>query len=285
MKHRHVSIIDNSFDGNCPNCSKNNLSLVRRIKILRGAYDADLVHCQVCDFLFLWDPYWLREAYKNTFYGDTGYVLRNIEASHFVRLLFLCFHAFNSNFNFNGCDFGTGLGIFPRLMRDYGYEFWGSDEYADMQLIKPFVNPGFSPNVCTAFEVVEHLYSFPQFLKQHIINSDIFIFSTTLRADGHVPSSDWWYYCFDFGQHIGFHSRKSILYALDELNYTSTSFLSINGSLHAIVFNKKWNNPLSLALILYNNPVLKSLMNLLARVLCKRSLTYSDHQYILNNSF
>ena len=69
-------------------------------------------------------------------------------------------------------------------MRDNGYDFYGSDEYSEMLLIKPFLNKNSKYRVKTSFEVVEHLLSLPEFLKTQIKEVDLFLFSTELRKVG-----------------------------------------------------------------------------------------------------
>jgi hypothetical protein len=255
---------------------------VRKLSVCRGTQAADLTYCHQCDFLYLSNPQWLNIAYKSPFYGDTGYVRRNIETARFVKLLLLCHEALNGNkTQLSGCDYGTGLGIFPRLMRDYGYDFWGADEYADMHLIKPFVNPVFNPVVRTAFEVVEHVISLPHFLEQKILGSDIFIFSTSLRADNDIPPLDWWYYCFEFGQHISFHSRKSICYSLDSAGGPSYRLVSVANGLYAVIFDKNWEGSLWAASTIYKSPMLKPIEKLLNRVYRRPSLINEDHRHAL----
>ena len=71
----------------CPNCGGGQLQLVRRVSVSKLGVPAELVHCPACDFLFLGDPTWLAAAYEDSFYGDTGYVDRNLQASRLLRLL------------------------------------------------------------------------------------------------------------------------------------------------------------------------------------------------------
>src|SRR6266704_1874416 len=54
--------------------------------VVRGTYDALLLRCSNCGFMFVPDPIWLGEAYAepiNRF--DTGYVWRNLWARDKMR--------------------------------------------------------------------------------------------------------------------------------------------------------------------------------------------------------
>ena len=53
--------------------------------------------------------------------------------------------------------------MYARLMRDSGYNFYGSDQYSEMLLIQPFVKDNENYPIKTSFEVVEHLTSFQIF--------------------------------------------------------------------------------------------------------------------------
>lgn len=267
----------------CPNCLSTQIAIAREVEVLQTRIKTQLVHCCNCDFLYLENPHWLEKAYRHGFLGDTGYVQRNLEQARFTRLLMLC-HDFISKQKkcIRACDLGTGIGLFPRIMRDYGYDFWGTDQFSDMQLIKPYINPVFKSEICTSFEVVEHIQSLTDFMLKNIMDSEIFLFSTLLRDDREIPSNDWWYYAFKLGQHISFHSRESILHALKVCNAPSSKLISINKGLHAVLLTSEFYQSLKLAQAIYRHRLLRPLEMLLKRQYSRPSLTMSDHLHVIS---
>jgi hypothetical protein len=71
------------------------------------------------------DPYWLDEAYKDPItLTDTGYMQRNINLSKMVATILLLFFDFRRKF----LDYVGGYGVFVRLMRDIGFDFYWYDK-------------------------------------------------------------------------------------------------------------------------------------------------------------
>ena len=194
----------------CPNCSSKSIKRTRSIYVTVEKIKTYLCHCNKCDYLYLENPSWLEIAYKNKFYGDTGYIYRNYNLVKKSLILFRIWRLLTWKKFPKACDIGAGMGMYARLMRDSGYNFYGSDQYSEMLLIQPFLKDNENYPIKTSFEVVEHLTSLPDFLKEQIKKVDLFLFSTELWQIGQVPADDWWYYSFQIGQHIGFHSKKSL---------------------------------------------------------------------------
>ena len=86
---------------NCSNCGAQDPTPLRQVAVTRQRRPALLYHCAVCDFHGLADPpdsveadgsataptpSWLSLAYEDAFYGDTGYVDRNLHAATLLRL-------------------------------------------------------------------------------------------------------------------------------------------------------------------------------------------------------
>ena len=182
-------------------------------------------------------------------------------------------------------DIGAGMGMYARLMRDNGYNFYGSDEYSEMLLIKPFIKKNEDYLIKTSFEVIEHLACFPDFLKEQIKKVDLFLFSTELRQEGHVPENDWWYYSFQIGQHIGFHSKKSLEKAFEISGYESNNLISYCSSIHAFANTREWQFSIKLSHILWK---LFSTFEILKKIIIKiifkeKSLMLDDNLYIMNS--
>lgn len=272
----------------CPNCAAGGVRLIRRVKVSKARVPARLLHCSSCDFLWLADPTWLSVAYEDAFYGDTGYVDRNLHASRLLRLLISIGTLLGLEPVEPGCDIGTGLGMLPRMMRDHGYDFHGSDAYAAMELIRPFCRlaPDAPIPLQTAFEVIEHVPETAPFLAEHLGDGmegkELFVFSTLLRAEGEIPGEEWWYYAFGNGQHIAFHSARSFRAAMARAGLDPAWLVTIDGpvhprAIHAIAPRPAWRRAFRVAGWLMNSQLGPPLLPLLERLTGRRCLIIPDH--------
>lgn len=217
---------------NCKICGHSS-SLQFSVKIL-NKYPAEFFRCTNCKFLFAGDPYWLQEAYKNPInLSDTGLVDRNI---HFHKILSsLIYFLFDSKKQF--LDFAGGYGIFTRLMRDTGFNFYWYDPYCANLFARGFeydINTHKKVEVLTAFEVLEHMENpIPEIEKMLLYSNNIF-FSTELLPSPIPDSDQYWYYGFEHGQHISFYSISTLSYISKKyrLNYYNL------GSLHLFTSKK-----------------------------------------------
>jgi hypothetical protein len=272
------------LDGHsCPNCHESSIAHIANVSVTKKQFAAELRHCYSCDFLYLDSPFWLDVAYENEFFGDTGYIQRNYEIAGFLHLVLLIGELLSWNsLALEVTDIGTGLGMLPRMLRDYGFVAYGVDSYSGMQLIQPFVDPVGSTLVKTAFEVVEHLPNLDEFLQQEIPNSELLVFSTQLRKDGHIPSLDWWYYAFESGQHISFHSRQSLVHAMGKVGLPASCLITAdkNLSLHAIVKGQLLRKSFLIASALRRRGLAVYALRLLKAASKRHSLTWQDHLFI-----
>ena len=95
-------------------------------------------------------------------------------------------------------DFAAGYGLFVRLMRDYGFNFFWSDPYTENIFAKGFeFNPVANNKVelVTAFECFEHFSDPLKEIKKILEYSDNIIFSTEIFS-GETPANDWDYFGF-----------------------------------------------------------------------------------------
>ncbi|MEB3201157.1 MAG: class I SAM-dependent methyltransferase [Synechococcaceae cyanobacterium] len=255
----------------CSSCGDVDVQVLRRVEVTAARRPADLVHCRSCDLLALVDPpagqqeqnpqeapSWLELAYQDSFYGDTGYVDRNLHASELLRLTLAIGRLLGMPVSM-GCDLGCGLGMLARLLRDHGHDFWGRDGYAAMELIRPFCNPPASAPIqcCTAFEVIEHVPDTAAFLREEVGEVPLLVFSTLMRSDGEIPPDDWWYFAFGNGQHIRFHSRRSFGEAMRQAGLDPETLVTVNGprhprALHAVARDGRWRLAFRLAAWLAN---------------------------------
>ncbi len=117
-------------------------------------------------------------------------------------------------------------------MRDYGFDFFWQDKYCDNLLAEGFeyTKDNGQAKAVTAFEVLEHIERPVEFIKNAIAEFDVdtLIFSTVLYQGSPPNPSDWWYYGFASGQHIGFFQRKTLQFIGQRLNLKLSSANNIH---------------------------------------------------------
>jgi len=218
----------------CPVCS-NTLVTYFNAKVL-GKYNANYEYCETCGFLRAENPHWLDEAYTRAIANtDTGLVMRNITLANKVTRLLYWLN--NERGDGRYLDAAGGYGIFTRLMRDFGMNFFWYDKYCEN-----LVAPGFEYNkefgnclAVTAIEVLEHLVDPKQFLTEILMVSGAktIIFTTELYEGTPPKPEDWHYYSFSTGQHIGFFQLRTLRKLADDMNML---FYTAN-SLHIFTYN------------------------------------------------
>jgi hypothetical protein len=165
--------------------------------------------CPSCGLLFAHEPTWLAQAYNDPIAEfDTGILVRNLYNAARVTFIISLFFDRNSRF----LDYAGGYGIFVRLMRDVGFDFYWKDEYSTNLLARYFEKgKDESYSLVTATEVLEHVPNPLQFVEKIVdeTGADSLLFSTT-TFEGNPPSLDWHYYAFESGQHITFYQPKTL---------------------------------------------------------------------------
>lgn len=192
----------------CKICS-NRSERIFSAKVL-GKYDAQYFLCSNCGFLQTEEPYWLEEAYTSSINAtDTGLMARNIALSKLTAVLL--YFLFDRKAAY--LDYAGGYGIFTRLMRDIGFDFYWSDAYSQNFVARGFEYKG-EENIqlITSFESFEHFVKpIEEFVKMQAICSNLF-FTTQLLPDPVPKPHDWWYYGLEHGQHISFYSMRTLKY-------------------------------------------------------------------------
>lgn len=197
--------------------------------LILNKYNVQYYSCDYCGFIQTESPYWLDEAYSSVIArSDIGLIGRNIKMSNFCSSLIPMF--FNSKSLY--MDYGGGNGMFVRMMRDRGFEFYWHDIYASNQFSEGFEAPQDKKySLVTAFEVFEHLPQPLESIEDMFHYSDTLIFSTRLLPSWKIMPNDWWYFAPDTGQHISLYSRESLELIANNFNVK----LSSNGvSLHVL---------------------------------------------------
>ncbi len=189
-------------------------------------YDINYFKCSNCKFVQTEKVFWLEEAYKNPMnYTDTGVMLRNIRFSKIVTSIILLF--FKKNYVF--LDYAGGYGVFTRLMRDIGFDFYWNDPYTKNVLSRGFEQKkNVKYDVVTTFESFEHFDEPLKEIEGILDISKNIIFSTELIPDKTPDPNIWWYYGKEHGQHIALYSNDTLQYIANKYNL---NFYSL-GNIH-----------------------------------------------------
>jgi len=99
-------------------------------------------------------------------------------------------------------------------MRDRGFPFYWSDQFAKNLVAKGFEAREQHYDVATAFEVLEHVEHPLRFVGEIFerFSPELFLFSTVCFSAPEAPERDWWYWSFETGQHISFYSLEALEY-------------------------------------------------------------------------
>lgn len=184
---------------------------------IMGNYTIQYYQCPNCKFLQTENEYWLKEAYRNSMnLSDTGILGRNIILSLKTSLLI----TFLLNKKNDFIDYAGGWGIFTRLMRDIGFNFYWYDPYTKNELARGFeANLKNRYEALTIFEGFEH-FQYPHHdFKRIFALSDTVILSTSLLPKPTPEPDKWWYFGLEHGQHIAFYSKETFEYIAKEYGY------------------------------------------------------------------
>ena len=194
-------------------------------------YDVTYHQCESCRFIQTEQPYWLNEAYSSAItHLDIGLLSRNLYLMNEIPRLIDGLFPESKRY----LDFGGGYGVFVRLMRDLGYDFYRFDTYcdnifADFFDIKDTTVKKF--DIVTSFEVFEHL-EFPlEEIQKKFEFGDTIIFSTVLIPEQQQDFQKWWYVSPETGQHIAFYDKRTF----DEIaKHFSCNYYSNGSNLHIL---------------------------------------------------
>ena len=209
----------------CRVCQSSSVSF-GKAKIL-DKYLVSYYRCEKCGFIQTEDPYWLEEAYSEAItQSDVGLIRRNLQmAAQTQNFLSTCFDQ-HGKF----VDYGGGYGIFARLMRDNGFDFYHYDPLCNNLFAEGFdATPNMNYALLTAWEVFEHLQNPLAEIEKMLSFSRNLLFSTILLPKIPKPLNEWWYYGIEHGQHISFYSIETLRIIAQKFNL---KVLYSNGSLH-----------------------------------------------------
>lgn len=175
-------------------------------------YNVSYYRCSKCLFIQTEEPYWLGEAYGSGAIAamDVGIMSRNLLMVK--RTEAILFRLFSDFHDFSGVDYGGGHGVFVRLMRDLGFNFYRQDLYAENIYARYFDIKDFPKGsrykILTAFEVLEHLVDPIEEIKKMFTYADVLLLSTELQPSNELKEIEkWWYLASEGGQHISFYNK------------------------------------------------------------------------------
>jgi hypothetical protein len=223
----------------CKIC-KNNTQHIFDGKIL-NKYKAKYFHCKNCGFLFVENPFWLNEAYKNAINDtDTGVLARNIKLSKKIGVFLFFF--FGKNYYY--LDLAGGYGIFTRLMRDIGFNFCWQDKYSKNLFAQGFeYKESGEIELITLIECFEHFTNPIEEIDKIFKMSPNLLFTTETLPTLPPQPNQWWYYGLEHGQHISFYQQKTLSFLAKKFNKYYFSYNNIH------VFTDKKINPFYIKLI------------------------------------
>ncbi|WP_103582082.1 class I SAM-dependent methyltransferase [Campylobacter concisus] len=200
-------------------------------------YHINYFQCEKCGFVQTENPYWLKESYSDAIsVSDTGVIARNIIFSKIAT--FVMSSCVNTKCDF--LDYGGGYGIFTRMMRDNGFNFYWYDKYAINLVARGFEGSISDKKyeAVTSFENFEHFENPIEEIEKIFSLTDFVLLSTELVTVPAPSTNNWWYYCLEHGQHISIFSNKTLEYIAKKYGY---NLISNGRNLH-IFSKKKLNN-------------------------------------------
>jgi len=164
-------------------------------------------------------------------------VSRNIALAKITKAIIPVFFARRGRF----LDYGGGYGLFVRMMRDCGYDFYWFDRFCRNIFARGFEGEaGSQYELLTAFEVFEHLADPAAELEEMLKLSKNILFATELVPDSGPKPGEWWYYGLEHGQHISFYKKKSLQALADRFRL---KLYSDNKAIHLLT-EKRVSEPL-----------------------------------------
>ena len=181
-------------------------------------YSVEYFQCPRCEYIQTENPYWLEEAYNSPInVSDTGMIMRNLWFRNVAATTIFFLFDYKGKF----LDYGGGYGVFVRMMRDVGFDFYWQDKYTENLFAQGFEfteTEKLPIELLTCFEAFEHFVDpLAEFENLLCISRNILLSSEFVPEP--LPSpSEWWYYGVEHGQHIGFYQKKTFLYLAERYN-------------------------------------------------------------------
>ena len=250
-------------------------------KVILQKYNSGYYKCTICAFVQTDEPIWLAEAYESAITSlDIGLLSRNTYLKDEISLLIdTCFPDAKKMI-----DYAGGYGVFVRIMRDAGYEFYREDKFCENIFAKHFdVNdiPKQKFDIVTGFEVLEH-FNNPLIEIENIFKySDVAVFSTVITPKTNKEIEDWWYIVEETGQHISFYSDQSMKFIAEKFQ---KNYYCKNGNIHIFSTNKIDKSKFKAYFSGKNKKSLRTFVSNIfkAKKKVRNSLQQNDYQFIKN---
>ncbi len=195
-------------------------------------YSVDYFKCCNCGFIQTEKPFWLNLSYKIPIgKQDSGVIERNVYFSQIVSPILKIFFKEKKCF----LDYAGGYGIFTRLMKNKGFNFYWVDKYTENIFSKGFEYKKQKIDLITCFECFEHFEEPIKEIEKMLKLSKTIIFSTRLIPK-EIPEKNWEYFMFDTGKHIALYSKNTLKFIAKKYGLNTYSI----GNLH-IFTDKKIN--------------------------------------------
>jgi Methyltransferase domain len=178
-------------------------------------YDVDYFQCGTCDGIQTETPYWLDEVYTSDIQPeDENYLTRNLNVYRIVQYYL---KHLKTAANPVVLDFGGGLGIVPRLLREQGVNAFNYDTYTQ----SPFADvkwDGSAPDFIVSSEVFEHLPYPAADIAWIFDHNPEFVHVRTWRYFG--QGRNWDYIGPVHGAHVFFYTDKAMQFIAAKYGYT-----------------------------------------------------------------
>lgn len=188
------------------------------VATILGKYPVSYFRCDHCGFIQSEPPFWLEEAYAEAITrSDIGMLHRNLRLANPVEGILLAFCNPAARF----VDYGGGYGLFVRLMRDRGFDFYRHDPVCENIFARGFdadLTSRGAYELLTAFEVVEHLPNPRETIAQMLELSRNLLIRTHLVPSPPPGLNEWWYYGLEHGQHVALYSRAALEHLAEYFN-------------------------------------------------------------------
>ena len=237
---------------------------------LLNKYTIKYFQCSVCGYVQTEEPYWLQVAYEKPINdSDTGMMMRSFWNRNIAATMI--YFLFDKKKKF--LDYGGGYGVFVRLMRDVGFDFYWQDKHTENLFAQGFElseSTNTQLELLTCFEAFEHFNEPINELEKLLKVSRNILLSTVFIPDPIPHPNDWWYYGIEHGQHIGFFQEKTFKYLAEKY---SLQFYTNGQNIHLLTEKQfpsstfKWVTKFSKII----TPFIKTQME---------SLTWNDHETI-----
>lgn len=203
----------------CPVCDTPTLQFDRATVMDR--YLATYVRCPQCGLVTTPETPWLEEAYSSAIHlADSGLLRRAGKMSRLASTIIRFEGLKDGRF----LDWAGGYGVFTQMMRDRGHDYWHHDDFATPVFAIDHQDDGEARfDLISAFEVLEHLADPRRELAGMAARTDRILFTTELLPEPAPKVGEWWYYLPGVGQHITFHTPRSLAVLAADLGFRVTS--------------------------------------------------------------